>query len=231
MDRDRLVLVQHHRVGWPPRAARYKRMFTTPALLAFQVRLLRLAGYRFSTLHEAIGAHGRRAVVTFDDGYRDNAEAGAAVLGQLGIPATVFVVSSDVGRTQLQWDESGDRLPADLMGWDDLRSLVDRGWEVGSHGHEHVHLARRPPEEQREIVCRGRDSIARMLGAAPQSFAYPYGSFTDATIDAVRCAGFHCAVTADGGANGLRPDPFRLRRQPGGGRGLRHFAAAIRLLL
>jgi len=231
VDRDRLVIVQHHRVGWPTPSARYKRMFTSPALLAFQVRLLRAAGYRFSTLQDALEARGKRAVMTFDDGYRDNADAGAIVLGPLGVPATVFVVSSDVGRAQVQWEESGDRLHGDLMNWDDLRRLADRGWEVGSHGHRHVHLARYTPDEQAEVVRLGRESIERALGVTPRSFAYPYGSFGDATVDAVRRAGFDCAVTVVRGANHPGADPYRLRRQPGGGRRARHFAASLRLLL
>lgn len=231
MNHDRLVLVQHHHAGWPPRAARYKRMFTTPALLAFQVRLLRLAGYRFSTLQDAIGMPGKRAVVTFDDGYRDNIEMAAPVLGRLGVPATVFVVSSDVGRTGVQWDESGDKLPGDLMDWDDLLRLRDRGWEIGSHGHRHVHMARRPADEQAENVRLGRETIERRLGVAPRSFAYPHGSFTDITVDIAKEAGFRCAVTAIRGGNGPDVDPYRLRRQPGGGRRADHFVMSFRLLL
>lgn len=231
MPRDRLVLVQHHHAGWPPRTARYKRMFTSPALLEFQVRLLRAAGYRLLTLREALAATGRRAVISFDDGYRDNAEIAAAVLGRLGVSATVFVVSSDVGRAGVRWEESGDKSPGDLMDWDDLRRLQDRGWEIGSHGHQHVHLARRAPNEQAEIVRLGRETIARRLGSAPRSFAYPYGSFDDATVDAVRRAGFECAVTALRGANGPGVDRYRLHRHAGGGRRARHFALAFRLLV
>jgi peptidoglycan/xylan/chitin deacetylase (PgdA/CDA1 family) len=230
MGHDRLVVVQHHHVGRPPAAARYRRMFVTPALLSFQVRLLRAAGYTFWTLRDAVGMPGRRAVLTFDDGYLDNIVEGAPLLDRLGVPATIFVVSADVGRAQVRWDESGDKLPGDLMGWADLGRLHERGWEVGSHGHEHVHLARRSPEAQSENARLGREAITRHLGVAPSSFAYPYGSFNDLTVSAVRDAGFTCAVTTLRGSHAADFDPYRLRRLPGGGRHAHHYLQALRLL-
>ena len=230
MGHDRLVLLQHHHVGWPPAASRYKRMFVTPALLSFQVRLLRAAGYTFYTLRDAVERPGRRAALTFDDGYLDNVTVGAPLLDRLGVPATVFVVSADVGRTQVRWDESGDKLPGDLMDWTDLQHLRERGWEVGSHGHEHVHLAPRLPGAQAESARLGRESIERRLGVAPSSFAYAYGSFTDVTVSAVRDAGFACAVTAARGSHGTDLDMYRLRRMPCGGRRAHHYLQALRLL-
>jgi len=225
-----LVVVQHHHVGWPPAAARYKRMFVTPSLLVFQVRLLRAAGYTFHNLRDAVAMRGRRAVLTFDDGYRDIVEVGAPLLGRLGVPATVFVVSADVGRSGVRWEESGDKLPGDLMDWISLRHLLSLGWEVGSHGHEHLHLARRPAFVQTEQIRLGRDAIARSLGVPPASFAYPHGSFDDATVSAVRGAGFQCAVTTLRGSHTARLDPFRIRRVSGGGRRLHHYLQALRLL-
>jgi peptidoglycan/xylan/chitin deacetylase (PgdA/CDA1 family) len=108
---DRLVVLSCHRVGVPPAAARYRRMFTSPGLLAFQIRVLRFAGYRISTLRDAIDTRGRRAVVTFDDGARDNLSSGLPTCAAHGVPATVFVVSADVGREAVTWPESGDPLP------------------------------------------------------------------------------------------------------------------------
>ncbi|MDO8837058.1 MAG: polysaccharide deacetylase family protein [Vicinamibacterales bacterium] len=230
MRRDRLLNLLHHRVGWPPPEARYRRMLVTPELLAFQVRVLRLAGYRFGTLRDAVLQPGRRAVVTFDDGYLDNLQRGLPVLERLGVPATVFVVSSDVGGRAVRWAESGESLAADLMGWDDLRRLQESGWEIGSHGHWHVHLDRHAPQAQRENVFLGRSAVERELGSVPVSFAYPYGFVTDVAAEAVRDAGFVCAVTTARGSNSSTADRYRLRRMPAGGGRLRHYLQALRLL-
>ncbi len=228
--RDRLIVLQHHRIGLPPPEARYRRMFTSPALLSYQVGLLRRAGYEFFTLRDALTRRGRRAVVTLDDGYLDNVERGFPVLRRLGVPATVFVVSSAVGNKQVSWTESGDRLAGDLLGWDDLGRLLEHGWEVGSHGHWHEHLDRQPAARQSENLHLGRLTIARHLGLAPSSLSYPYGAFTDATIAAATASGFACAVTTTCGANAPGAEPFRLRRWPSGGRRLHHYLGFVRVL-
>ena len=66
------------------------------------------------------GATLKRAVaITFDDGYVDNLSAGAPVLEEYDVPATMFVVSSKRGRG-FWWDElariiySASALPAEL---------------------------------------------------------------------------------------------------------------------
>ena len=48
--------------------------------------------------------------VTFDDGYVDNLEAAKAVLSAFGIPATLFVISSAVGRQREFWWEELERI-------------------------------------------------------------------------------------------------------------------------
>ena len=118
MGRDRLVIVQHHRVGWPPPSARYKRMFTTPALLAFQVRLLGLAGYRFLTLGDAMAAPGKRAVVTFDDGYRDNKDYAYPILKKEGVPFAIYVPTAFPDRMGKLW-------------WVALEAVIARNTSIG----------------------------------------------------------------------------------------------------
>ena len=57
----------------------------------------------------------RPVAVTFDDGYEDFYEHALGVLTEFELPATLFVVSGLVGRSNL-WDQPGE--PArPLMGW------------------------------------------------------------------------------------------------------------------
>ena len=48
--------------------------------------------------------------VTFDDGYVDNLESAKAVLARFGIPATLFVISSTIGRQREFWWEELERI-------------------------------------------------------------------------------------------------------------------------
>ncbi|MFN6963601.1 MAG: polysaccharide deacetylase family protein [Pyrinomonadaceae bacterium] len=220
-----LILSLHH-VGAPPRSARIRGLFTTPSLLSFQLRWLLRSGYTFTTLSRAFARPDRRtAVVTFDDGYRDNLTAGLPVLEELGIPATVFVITGDVGKRGVTWSEAGDPLPSDMLGWDDLALLQSKGWEVGSHADQHIHLARHSPEVQLSTISSSIDAICKNLGSRPRSFAYPYGSYDETTKRIVSDCGFELAVTARSGvASGRHQESLlELSRIPIGGRRFYHF--------
>ena len=154
------------------------------------------------------------AVVTFDDGYRNNLELGAPVLSSMGIPATVFVVTRDVGKQALTWSEAGETNPADLLTWDEIRQLQKSGWEIGSHCSEHIHLARRSAEEQKSLLNTSLDDLHTHLGAGAYSLAYPFGSFNSDTIAIMRDSGFFCAVTTESGINRSIRSVYELARVP-----------------
>lgn len=79
-----------------------------PEELAAQLAYLR-RHYRPMRLTDAVAALEQRrplhraAVVTFDDGFRDAIDFALPLLREYNIPATVFVVTSVVGNTDLMW--------------------------------------------------------------------------------------------------------------------------------
>lgn len=227
---DFLLILAYHRVGQPDPRARYRGQYVTPSHLRFQIACAKLLGFQFFTLSEALGRSGKRAVVTFDDGYRNNLTLGLPVLEAAGVPATVFVVTGDVGKNQVVWSEAGETNPADLMTWDELKILEDKGWEIGSHCSEHVHLAEKTPEVQRRLVLESFDALKLRRGSASPTFAYPYGSFNEVTRHAVKEAGFACAVSTRAGVNQRLDDTFALRRIPMKGYRFDHFFRTLKWL-
>jgi peptidoglycan/xylan/chitin deacetylase (PgdA/CDA1 family) len=229
----RLLILGLHRVGRPPRSAKIRGLFVTPRLLSFQLHLLRFFGYRFFTLRDAIANYDKAekiAVLTFDDGYMDNFTAALPLLKRFGAPATVFVITGDVGKKDVVWDQAGEDLPADILDWAALAQLKENGWEIASHAHEHIHLARYDELTQEEMIRRSINEITTNLGEQPVSFAYPYGSFDETTKRVLKRNGIQLAVTT----KRARPDDdlvardyLELSRLSIGGRRFYHFGKAF----
>lgn len=207
------LVVGYHHAGVPPPGVRH-RYHVSGAALRGHVLSLRAQGYVFTTVSQALGATAERvACLTFDDGYEDNHTVALPVLRELGVVATVFVVTGDVGRRGLRWPEEKPGVaPADIMSWQALSELEDAGWEIGSHAHQHRRLARMTPDEQREQLARSFVTLAGKLRRPPRALAYPYGSYSRVTLEAARAAGFQVAATTRRGRVLPGDDPFQLRR-------------------
>jgi peptidoglycan/xylan/chitin deacetylase (PgdA/CDA1 family) len=134
-----MLILNYHRVGFPPSTVRYRGMYVTPKILDWHIRLLKLRGYKFVTVSEGVrlGCAKNLVALTFDDGYRDNITNGFPVLNFHNVPATVYVVTGDVGGLNIVWQEAGDKVASDLMNWSELKSLEQAGWEIGSHAADH----------------------------------------------------------------------------------------------
>jgi peptidoglycan/xylan/chitin deacetylase (PgdA/CDA1 family) len=172
-----------------------------PDRLRGQVSHLLRRGYMAKTLSDALAdPGGRTLVVTFDDGYRSILERGLPVLRDLGVPATVFVP------TDLT-DEAGlfDALPAEqrprdeeelrCMSWTETRSLLDHGWEVGSHTCSHPRLPQLGDHDLEMELRRSRQICEEQLDRPCETIAYPFGSYDRRVVGAADAAGYRLAVT------------------------------------
>jgi len=83
---------------------------------------------------------------------------------------------------------------------------------LGAHSVEHPALSGLSPAARRREIEGSRAACARLTGAAPEVFAYPYGDYDAATVEAVRDAGFAAAVTTDEALVAPGCDPLRLPR-------------------
>jgi len=226
-----LLILGLHRVGFPPPDAKIRGLFISPKLLSFQIWLLKRRGYKFMTLRDAMLSNGtKRAVLTFDDGYTDNLTAALPVLQNHNVPATLFIITGDVGRKDVVWEEAGEKLPADLLNWKSVTELRDRGWEIGSHADQHVHLERYREIEQEGFICRSLDEIEMRTGERPVSFAYPYGSYDHRTKRVLKRLGVQFAVTTTPAAPDddlAARDHLELTRFSLGGRHFYHYVRAF----
>lgn len=151
----------------------------------------------------------RRFVITFDDAYEDTLPA-YEILAERGWPATWFVVSSAVCGLSTWRDPGVPRRPTLLP--HHLREFHANGMEIGGHSRSHRRLAEAPVSELAVETAGCRKALEDVLDGPVESFAYPYGSYNRAVIEAVRDAGYRRACSTENGFAWQNNDPFRLRR-------------------
>jgi peptidoglycan/xylan/chitin deacetylase (PgdA/CDA1 family) len=114
-------------------------------------------------------------VITFDDGYADNAELAAPVLKRYGLPATFYVATRFIdSETQVPWDVSAG-IRSRWMTREQVRALHEAGHEIGAHTRTHCDLGVVPEEEGVAEIAGSAQDIQEWVGVAPKHFAVPYG--------------------------------------------------------
>lgn len=174
-------------------------MAVTPEALERQLGYLVRHGWRSASFCEAVLSPSapRTLAVTFDDALASVKKLALPVLESLGLTATVFAPTASVSAGErLSWDGiehwkdtpyAGELTP---MSWDDLGTLAEHGWEIGSHTLTHPHLMQVDDERLRLELEESRHECSRQLGRACDTIAYPYGNVDERVIDAARKSGY-----------------------------------------
>jgi len=170
----------------------------SPAVFAAQVHWLARSGMRIVPLDALLDldpADDRDAIaLTFDDGFA-NFKAAASLLEEHGLPATVFIVTGHVGRTNAWGGHAHRGIPTlPLLDWPGLERLAARGFAIGAHTHVHAPLTTLTGSAAGEEMDRCTAELAARLGIEPSSLAYPYGDVDD-DIAALAMGRFPLAVT------------------------------------
>lgn len=87
-----------------------------------------------------------------------------------------------------------------VMTWDEIRAVTGVT-TIGGHTHTHPLLSRVDEAHLRDEIKVCRDRIAAELGAAPRTFAYPGGVFTDDAKRLLADNGFDTAFSSIKGVN------------------------------
>ncbi|SMC26327.1 Polysaccharide deacetylase [Desulfacinum hydrothermale DSM 13146] len=213
----RFLVLMYHMVSEPkePRDARFA---CPPGLFRRHMEYLARHGYAWVSLEHIHGAltggtplPERAVAVTLDDGYADNYEYAWPVLARYGIPATIFLVTDAVGRTN-HWMEGRGFSSRRMLSWSQVREMSDHGVSFGSHTASHPRLTELPAHRVEEELTCSRRVLEDKLGRSVFSFAYPYGLVSEGVRDAVVRAGYGLACSTRSGFNRVETDRFQLRR-------------------
>jgi peptidoglycan/xylan/chitin deacetylase (PgdA/CDA1 family) len=157
-------------------------------------------------------------LLTFDEASADLADYAFPVLQRYGFGAAVFVVTSQVGGTQVGAEARGAG-PQRVMTAEHLRAWAARGMEFGVHRRTQTDLTTLAGEQLRAEIAGSARELAEMLQRRVISFAYPHGVYSEAVRECVQTT-FALAFTSEEGVNDLATDAYRLRRtrvEPGDG--------------
>jgi peptidoglycan/xylan/chitin deacetylase (PgdA/CDA1 family) len=160
--------------------------------------------------------HERVVVVTFDDAFQDFEEFAYPTLSALDIPATVFVPTGFLGKSNT-WDSAFEGISRkDIMSAARLRALSDDPRiDLGSHTVDHLSMRQLSSQEMLQQAIASRGSLEDTVGRPVTMFSYPFGQrddFSEATERVLREAGYTVAVTTCWGTRQAERQALRLRR-------------------
>ena len=167
---------------------------------------------------------GRYFHLSFDDGFRNIAANASPILERLAIPAIAFVPSALMGgdyRSDRDYcmGTMHYRGVVETCSWDDIRVLIDRGVEIGSHTRTHIRMSatsKAHPERLLSEIVGSKQDIERQLKIECRYISWPYGSlrdFDDASQELIEKAGYRACFGAFRGTVVPHESPlFRIPR-------------------
>lgn len=211
-----IPILMYHQIDEPPaRGTPLRGLIVSPESFAWQMRMLRLLGYRGVSMRElepylSGQQQGKVVGLTFDDGYQNNVRNALPVLQRHGFTATCYGVSGMVGGTN-SWDR-GIVAEKPLMTLEDWRTWRDAGMDIGSHTRTHASLTQLPTDAARAEITTSKYELEHVIGCSVRHFCYPYGKFTEEHAQMVRDAGYATATTTHRGRVHAEHSPYTLRR-------------------
>jgi peptidoglycan/xylan/chitin deacetylase (PgdA/CDA1 family) len=198
-------ILMYHQVAVP--SSKHQLNVVSPQSFARQMEFLKKNKYAvisFQELAEGIQAgksfQRNSVVLTFDDGYLDNYTQAFPVLQKHGFPAIVFTVSDFVNTDG-------------YVTWEQLKTMDDAGFKVGSHTRRHAYL---PDIKDRAVledeILNSKRILETYMGRPIEFFSYPVGGLNHEIMDVVKQAGYKAAAATNRGTDKLNRDVYQLNR-------------------
>lgn len=184
----------------------------SPDRFTEHLRFVENLGLKFAPLRGLSNRSVENSVcLTFDDAYQSFYDVVFPTLKERNIPATLFVITDYVGRTN-DWDVTLGLNRRKHLDWTQIRELSTAGVEIGSHTATHRDLTRLSDENRRRELYASQKDLEDQLGMEITSLAVPFGSVNPDVFSAARELGYREIC---GGVPGLRGTlPGVLPRMP-----------------
>jgi len=148
-------------------------------------------------------------VITIDDGFKSVYNLAFPVLKQYQFPATLFLYTDFIANDPHQ------------LSWQEIREMIDGGMEIGSHTLSHCNLLNMKQNESHmdylkridKEMTLSRAILERNTGSSVQSFAYPYGVYSQQIQMLAKQAGYQALLNVNSMNNSIPINAHSLNRQ------------------
>jgi peptidoglycan/xylan/chitin deacetylase (PgdA/CDA1 family) len=185
-------ILMYHRIEETSDTSTNAKYYTSPKKFRQQMRALYLEGYTAVTLqqvwdywHDEGTLPAKPIVLTFDDGTSGQAENTLPVLEKYGWPGVISVVVPNVS-------DAGGSLS---ISPDQIRRLLDAGWELDSHSMTHPMLNTVSADRLAYELGESRRRLQEQFGVPCNFFCYPGGEHNATVMSAAEAAGYIGATT------------------------------------
>jgi len=201
-------ILMYHVIAAPPAGAPFPGLYVEPQEFAAQMQALKDAGWHAVTLDQvaaywhrgvALGS-GKPIVLSFDNGYQSQYTQALPVLRRLG-----WVGDENLQLTGLPPSQGG-------LGREEIRGLLQAGWELDTQGISHADLITLDAEQLHYQVAVARSTLQQRFHVPVNWFCYPSGHYDATVVAAVRNAGFVGSTTVVPGWAHPGDDRYRLHR-------------------
>lgn len=125
--------------------------------------------------------------ITLDDGYKDNFEQAFPILKRYKVPATIFLVTNNFGRSN-------------RLSWEDVFQMRrEAGFGYGSHSVHHYDLTTLDQETLDFELMESKRLIELKIQDSVTSIAYPAGSYNEFVKERAKAAGYIAGWKKGGG--------------------------------
>ncbi|MCX8095185.1 MAG: polysaccharide deacetylase family protein [Caldisericia bacterium] len=199
----------------------------TPEEFENQIKYIKEKGYKSISIEELYDYYinekeipKKSILITFDDGLKGVYEFAYPILKKYGFKATFFVIVGRVGRVN------------NYVTWENLKEMYESGvFSIGSHTFD-SHKTHSSEGKFISIISKNGDNegfesfknrvledfkkskeeIEKNVKNKVISFAYPYGEYSNDTIQFLKESGFIFGFTVYKGINLKRTSKFELKR-------------------
>ncbi len=134
-------------------------------------------------------------VITIDDNFVNIVRVLAPILREFGYPATFFFYTKDINMS-----------PKHGTSWDDLKRLLNEGFDIQNHSYSHTAFYKKMPDEslldyQKKLykeILLSKEILEKNLNHSIWAFAYPMGYYTEELHQYLFNNSYKIVLTTDG---------------------------------